>query len=328
MQRLLPAVAAAYQHDADEYYSEGWQITRISGGANGIVYKAQSEQLNQRDLAVKITQEDGRHRTEREYAATLSLRLAGYDVCPHPIYQRASFPGLPGQILVSEWLAGKRLETPPPPENRKTWTTILDALGEAHTLTPERSRVYLRPAFFGTDNPGVLMMRIKERLDKLPEGMIGGLRREQMERLMQAATDRFPAPWEQPVDQRLIIDDVNPKNMIEKQGMIRFVDWEYAGWADPAFDIAGLCSQPAYFDLPDEHREWLKTEHSLILDDKDLPHRATVYEQLMLIFWVIRMSQSLVALDNRFEGVQRFPQEYHESFQMRYWERAVPLFGL
>lgn len=328
MQRLLPAAASSYQKNAADYQGEGWLLTRVSGGANRIVFRAQSEAPGQRDLAVKITLPDGRHRSEREYAATLALRLAGYDVCPHPIYHRESFPGLPGPVVISQWLEGGRLETSPPPEDMQTWIAILSALGEVHSLTPERSHVHLRPAFFASREPSNLMARIQERLNKLPGGIIGGLRREQIERLLLAACQRLPQFWNAPVDERLVLDDVNPKNMILNKGIIRFVDWEYSGWADPAFDIAGLCTQPAYFDLPESHRDWIKIEHSLILDDKTLPQRTTIYEQLMLVFWVIRMSQSLAVLDERFESVNRFDSAYHESFQMRYWERAAPLFGI
>jgi thiamine kinase-like enzyme len=325
---LLPAAAAIYQQNADVYQDEHWRLTRVNGGANGIVYHAQSNTANQSDLAVKITQPDGRHRAEREYAATLALRLAGYDVCPHPIYHREHFPGLPGPLVISAWLAGERLETAPAPEDRNTWVAILTAMGEIHSLTPKQSRVHLRPAFFAAREPAIIMNRLHERMDRLPEGIIGGLRHEQIRRLLQTACRQLPERWEKPVDERLVLDDVNPRNMILGNGLIRFVDWEYSGWADPAFDLAGLCTMPAYFDLPAEYREWMKTEHSRILDDATLPYRSTVYEQLMLVFWVIKMSQSLVAGDERFAGVLRFDSAYHESFQTRYWEHTAPLFGL
>lgn len=329
MRKLLQAVVMAYRGDADAMTYEGWRLTRVDGGANGIVYHAESEVENQRDLAVKITQPDGRFRSEREYSTTLALRLAGQDVCPQPVYQRDDIPGLPGSVVISEWLMGERLEVPPPPEDRKMWIAILSAFGEIHSLTPERSRVHLRPAFFATSSLRDLSIRIQERLDKLPDGVIGGLRREQLEHLLQTAHAQLPERWETAPAERLTLEDVNPKNMILNQGLIRFVDWEYAGWADAAFDIAGLCTQPAYFDLPAEHRDWMKTEHSLILDDKSLPYRATIYEQWMLVFWVMRMSQALsAALNPRFKSAGQFSHEYLASYQMRYWERVVPLFGL
>ncbi|HEX6387649.1 MAG TPA: hypothetical protein VF177_23515 [Anaerolineae bacterium] len=59
-----------------------WQIQRIGGSANNILYRASGDDA---DLAVKFTIRDARRRAQREYNALLALQQAGLSVAPLPI---------------------------------------------------------------------------------------------------------------------------------------------------------------------------------------------------------------------------------------------------
>jgi hypothetical protein len=107
------------------------------------------------------------------------------------------------------------------------------------------------------------------------------------------------------------------------------VDWENSGWADPAFEIADLCACPdCIFEVPEEHRVWLRAEHGRLLNDRLLAERAAIYERMMLVWWVCRASRYLVEAHTRLNGVLRLPPDYYQALQQRYWTTACAAFGL
>jgi len=67
-------------HQADGQW-EGWQITRIVGGFNNLLYRATD---SWGDLAIKFSIRDKRDRASREYSALLALHQA--DLMTHPTY--------------------------------------------------------------------------------------------------------------------------------------------------------------------------------------------------------------------------------------------------
>lgn len=145
-----------------------------------------------------------------------------------------------------------------------------------------------------------------------------------------ALTNLSPREWESPAPVALIHCDSNPHNVIEHQGIMQLVNWENAGWADPAFDIADLCAQPNYgVLLPDDHHKWIQAEHSRLLDDPTLPERAQVYQKLLLVWWVVRLIGYLTEAANaRLPGVMRASDDVAVARRKLMWEKACKAFNL
>jgi thiamine kinase-like enzyme len=327
MRNLLDSITLIYQQDVDSLDINGWHITRITGGLNGLIYRAERE--HGQPLAVKICKRDERNRAEREFATMTALAEAGCDVAPKVLYLAPDPPGLPGAVVICEWLEGRTLEAYPPPDDHVTWMAILESLAQIHSLTPEESRVTLQNAALHMLEPEHVLREINNQLARLPEGKIGNLDRRQLENLLTVASRIPQGRWQFPVQPRLIHCDPNCRNMIEFEGVIRLIDWENSGWGDPAFDIADLCANPLYgIALPAEHHAWMWTEHSRLLDDPTLPERAALYTRLLHVWWVMRTGRYLVEANTRLKGINLAPTEVALAQQAFVWERTCALFHL
>lgn len=328
MRRLIETIALVYSREADSLTANGWQITRIAGGMNGLVFRAERDDSH--PLAVKICQRDERRRADREYASMSALDRFGVDVVPKALYLAPEPEGLPGAVVVSEWLEGRALEAYPAPEDHATWEAVLESLAQVHSLTPQESKIGLLDAALSIREPGDLLREIHVQLGRLPEGKIGALDRRQLEHLLQIAEGRTPRPrWERPAPIGLIHCDPNARNLLECDGVIRLVDWENSGWGDPAFDIADLCANPMYgMAIPPDHQAWMRDTHSRLLDDPGLPERAELYARLLHVWWVMRNGRYLVEANNRFKGIELAPPEVALAQQAFVWERTCALFNI
>lgn len=329
MHDMLDLVIQMYLAGEKSWEQDQWQIRQIARGMNGIIYRMQFVGRRHSygdfsDVAIKFCKLDSRNRAAREYASTMALHTAGQGISPKPLHIEHEPGGLSGvSLLVSTWVPGKPLEGPPAPQDKRKWRDILYALSAAHKLKPERTSTPIADAIMPIYNPVDLAVVLEERRARLPNGLLGALTHEQINQLLQLVISSAPEQWGINVPVGLILCDPNPHNMLAHDGLIRLVDWENSGWADPAFEIADLCAQPLYFDLPEETRAWIRAEHGRILNDKTLAQRAEIYERMMNIFWVLKMTDALTGgVSDRLDGVVRPSEEYIATMQVRYWERT------
>ncbi|HEU5102450.1 MAG TPA: hypothetical protein VFU22_25680, partial [Roseiflexaceae bacterium] len=116
-----------------------WQITRVAGAGNNLLYHATGDQL---DLAIKFTIRDQRDRAGREYGGLLALRQAGLAIAPAPLWlDRDRYPQ---PVVVQSWLAGDVLAAPP--NGDEEWQQLLNHYLAMHVLTPASTSVALQPA--------------------------------------------------------------------------------------------------------------------------------------------------------------------------------------
>ncbi|MCI0352375.1 MAG: aminoglycoside phosphotransferase family protein, partial [Acidobacteriales bacterium] len=268
MRYLLDAVIQAYQHDAEQHQAFGWQVERKAAGMNGLIYRVQSDNPRQQPMAVKISQRDERRRTEREYSVMNACFTMGLgELVPLPLIFYDQPQGLPGDVLIMEWVTGKVLQVPPPPEDTTTWQAILETFAQVHTLRPSR-RIKLYPAVMAITHPADLYSIVQTRREQLPaSGTLGVFTADELDTLLAAVAKRFPAQWDEAPPTRLILCDANPTNMILQDGIIRLIDWANSGWSDPAFDIADMLAQPSYQALPEAHRMWIRATYAELVEE-------------------------------------------------------------
>lgn len=326
MDALLAEIAWAYREARDDCAAGGWRIRRAVKGMNGIVYHAQHD--DRRDWAVKICKRDARDRAGREFAALRAMHSSG--TAPEAIALMRDTADLPGDVVVSQWLPGTHLEALPDVDEQDRWRTLLRVMSQSHRLTPDKVDIPIRKAVNYVREPGDVLDLIDGWYARFPQDVPSDLSYEQVTRLVQTAHRETKREWESPAPVALIHCDSNPNNVIEHQGVMRLVDWENSGWADPAFDIADLCAQPNYgVLLLDAQHEWIRAEHSRLLDDPTLPERAAVYQRLLLVWWVVRLSGYLnEAPDTRLAGVARGSMETTLARRAMMWAKACAAFGL
>jgi hypothetical protein len=166
---LIDAVTAAYQSGADTHEAFGWTVERIAPGMNGLVFKVQSEHPQQLPLAVKISPHDDHQRTLREFSAMHALLMMDLrGVAPIPLQMFDEPEGLPGDVLVMEWLTGDTLQAPPPSDDEMLWRAILLNYTKVHSVRPI-PRLKLFPAVMNITHPEALMEILRHRRSRLPQ---------------------------------------------------------------------------------------------------------------------------------------------------------------
>ena len=258
-----------------------WRVTRVAGAGNNLLYHASSAA---HDLAIKFTIRDQRDRAGREYAALLALQQADLAIAPKPLWldrDRYSQP-----VVVQSWLEGLVLAEPPASDDE--WQRLLDHLLAIHTLTPFTSSIALPPAVLNMHSAADGLDRIRQQLAYMPESEQPADLHKLIRNIEAARLPDWPAP---PL--ALCRVDPNTLNFVRRSSVWASVDWENAGWGDPAYEIADLITHPAYAAVPSERYEWLIDAYCARRHDPSTAIRIRVYHHMMLIWWVARLARML-----------------------------------
>lgn len=320
MERLIQGVTQALKNDQDKFAFEDWSLKRIYGGMNGIIYRAESETNPKAPLAVKIRKRDIRGRAKREYSALQTLANLGETVAPKPIGLFTDIADLPGDVVISGWIEGTLLNDLSDAK-QELWERILSSLSRCHSLRPTDAP-HLPDAVLPVRSIHDVIADTERRYDGLPDGQLGEITKAEIGQLL----DEFKhhaLKNAQPAERiGLIVCDTNPTNMIDCDGQIVIVDWENCGWADPAFDIADLLVRPNCAGLSKTDHAWVTTRYAELMDDPRLIERIAIYERMMLIFWLVLVSNGFTGNDGqRFPGTRHFSLEETTSKQLSYLQR-------
>jgi thiamine kinase-like enzyme len=259
-----------------------WQIARVAGAGNNLLYRATGDRL---DLAIKFTIRDARDRAGREYAALLALQQAGLEIAPAPLWLDRDRYAQP--VVVQSWLAGDVLAAPP--SDDQEWQQLLEHYIALHTLTSAGApQIALPPAVLNFASADDGLREIQRQLSCIPAAHQPAELRDLVREIQQAA---LPA-WLPPP---LVLCRVDPNtlNFVRRKPSWASVDWENSGWGDPAFEIADLITHPAYATVPAERWSWLIESYYARRGDTGAATRIRLYYRLMLIWWAARLARML-----------------------------------
>ena len=76
-------------------------------------------------------------------------------------------------------------------------------------------------------------------------------------------------------------------------GRLRWVDWEYSGWGDPALDLADLRWHAALDQLSPAEHAWLRNSYRRPAGDDGFESRLRVWDRLLATRWAFRVLHSL-----------------------------------
>jgi thiamine kinase-like enzyme len=276
----LLAHLARLETPADHTWN-GWRITRITGGMNNRLYRATN---GARDLAIKFTIRDARDRAGREYAALVALQRAGLAIAPRAILLERERYALP--IIVQTWLDGAVIHAAP--ANDGEWTRLLEHYAAIHSLTPARAPIDLPRAVITAHNAVEARSRVREQIAQIPVAARPASLVELVARLEQIEF----AKWDTP---RIAFCRVDPNitNFVRGDARWQSVDWENAGWGDPAYEMADLIAHPAYAEVSPARWEWVIEKIGALEGDAQFAERVRAYSRVILVWWVARLARYL-----------------------------------
>ena len=144
-----------------------------------------------------------------------------------------------------------------------------------------------------------------------------------LEALRQAGLDVAPQRPSAPLLPRLTTPSValapTPLTSLRRPGSWASVDWENAGWGDPAFEIVDLMCHPQYHSAPMMRWQWVIAQYAEVTGDITAVARIHLYYPLMLVWWAARLARMLyevpLGLDRRLVARRA---DWQSNIQARY----------
>ncbi|MBM3129622.1 MAG: aminoglycoside phosphotransferase family protein [Chloroflexi bacterium] len=258
-----------------------WRVTRVTGGWNNLLYRATNDA---HDLAIKFTRRDARDRAGREYAALLVLQQSRLNIAPAPVLRARERYRLP--VVVQTWIAGEVKNAPPVDDAE--WMLLLEHYAALARVTRANTSLNLLDAVLTMKSARDAQARVRQQLARLPNDA----HNESIAHLIQQMeTARFPE-WDAP-PATLCRVDPNILNFIRRDHAWLSVDWENAGWGDPAFEIADLMAHPSYISVSPARWEWAIERYCRLMNDPQMETRIRTYHRIMLVWWVVRCARYL-----------------------------------
>jgi thiamine kinase-like enzyme len=326
---ILRVVNIAHQQDLSEYQEGGWRVQRSQGGMNNALYRVESDG---RVYACKLCVMDERKRAEREYAALELLQQRGCDIAPKPVGIDLSGERVPYPVVVYEWCAGSPMN---PERNSSHLQFLLNSVQSMHSCRPERTDgrrllIPMQKAWFHWFERTPYIEELNDFIEKYApwlrrisnEGQALSKRLERLVRIGEErlASMRVELGWGAfPVC--LCHVDPNSNNAIlEADGRVRWIDWEYSGWGDPALDLAEYRWHMAYADLSADQQTWFREAYQPLIEDAKFAQRVVFWDILLAARWPLLMLRWLWSREN---GSDRLRLSTIEAEKTDLWGRLV-----
>jgi len=265
------------------------KVRRVYGGANNALYRVDADGQS---YAVKLCAPDDRRRAAHEYAALRLLRRAGLDIAPEGLLLDESCAVIPFPAVIYRWLPG----TPP----GKLTAIHLAALGETyramHSLrASDFPDLDVPDAWFHWFDFAPYLAELRQFMDEYTPWLAGALPdgaalRDRLARLADGCADTLLASRvvvsRDSVPLRLCRVDPNLGNAIWcDDGKLRWIDWEYSGWGDPALDLADLRWHGALERLSEPRHAWLRMNYGRPANDPSFEERLALWDLLLATRW-------------------------------------------
>ena len=285
----------------DAHTDSGITIHRITGGNNNAIYRVEADG---QVAACKLCVADERRRAAREYVTLHTLHGAGLDIAPEPLWLDESCEIVPYPAVAYRWLSGEPLDASVTDEQL---AAVLASVQFMHTLEPERN-----PKLADTWLHWFDFCRYLPELDEFiyqygpwletsdPEG------RALVERLAQLRDNckRLIAatrvnPGRAHIALRICRADTNLANAIwSDEGRVRWVDWEYSGWGDPALELAEMRWHVAMLGLSQAQHDYLRRSYERPRGDAGFDERLAVWDRIVTTRWCLIILRALWSAHN------------------------------
>jgi hypothetical protein len=259
----------------------------VAGSANNRVYRARGASASALLKSYFARSEDPRDRLGAETAFVEFARAAGADRAPRLL---AADPA--AGLAAYEWIDGRRLSA-----DEADAAHVAEAADFLRALNRRRELARGLPdaseaCFSAADHVALVSRRARALAELKP---VDALEREAAEfargplsRALESAAARAAAAGAGSLapERRLVSpSDFGFHNaLLAPDGRLRFVDFEYAGWDDPAKTICDFFLQPAV-PAPESARAAFAAEAAEAAGDPTAPERAAALAPLYRVKW-------------------------------------------
>jgi len=331
LQEILRVVNEARKQGLDEYQMDAWRVLRIRGGMNNALYRVEAGNLA---YACKLCVSDERRRVEREFAALELFQQRGIDIAPKPVGIDRSGSSVIYPAVVYEWCEGSPMN---PERNSSQLQFLLNSVQSMHACRPEREdrRRLSNPvqkAWFHWFERAPYISELNDFMKKYAPWLRrisneGQALSKRLERLVGAGSERL-------TNMPVVLDcealplcfchvDPNSNNAIlGADGQVRWVDWEYSGWGDPALDLAEYRWHIAYEGLSAEQHAWFRETYQIPAGDASFKQRLGFWDSLLAVRWPLLL---LRWLWSREHGPDRMRLSTVEAEKTDLWGRLLRL---
>lgn len=281
-----------------------FKIKNISGGANNKVYKIETGVGDYLFKAYYHGPEDKRDRLKTEFGFSDFLWCNGIHKIPRPIVQ-----DLENKSALYEYVDGRKVTQEEVDEN--LLSEVADFFVEINNLRRSREANQLPPASEACFSINEHITMLERRLEKLSEiesvsdlhNSAGSFIREELipywrdlkEELVVNITLRGLE-----IGKRLPMKDrcISPSDfgfhnaLLTDEGGLKFFDFEYAGWDDPAKLVCDFFCQPE-IPVSISHFEYVATAVSGLFEDE----HSHIF-QMMLLLPVYRLKWCTILLND------------------------------
>ncbi len=328
---ILRVVNITHRQDLPVYQDGGSQVRRIYGGMNNALYRVE---LDGQVFACKLCVADERRRAEREYAAMELLRQRDIDVAPKPVGIDLSATLLPYPAVVYEWCDGRSLRTH---ENENDLPVLLLSLLSLHACQPEpqenrKLRYPVQKAWFHWFERAPYIRELAGFIEKYAPWLRrisneGQALTRRLEQLVRISSDRLSGltvelGWGAFPVCLCHVDPNSTNAILGEDGRVRWVDWEYSGWGDPALDLAEYRWHIAYASLSESQQVAFRSAYPIPVDDPGFAQRLVFWDCLLAARWPLLM---LRWLWSREHGPDRLRLSTIEAEKTDLWGRLVRL---
>lgn len=289
-QRWMRVVAAAQTAGADAWTEDGVTVQRVTGGYNNALYRVE---VGGERYACKLCIADERRRAAREYGALRLLRAVGLDIAPQPVGLDESCTVAPYPTIIYRWIPGEPLDAS---LTERQLAALLGSFHDMHTLRADDFQEgVLCDAFYHWFDAEPYLAELDDFLDRYgpwlaTTGSDGRDLRDRLARLLNGCAECFAGAAVEigrgcfPL--RLVRVDPNLANTVwGEDGRLRWVDWEYSGWGDPAMDLAELRWHAALSEFSKAQHVWLRDNYCRPDDDPGFEARLAVWDHLEVTHW-------------------------------------------
>ncbi|MBI5035468.1 MAG: aminoglycoside phosphotransferase family protein [Chloroflexi bacterium] len=308
----LRIVANARNANANDWDEDGVSVQRIGGGGNNAMYRVRLSANVRRtfevrctfaldDYACKLCVVDDRHRAQREFAALDLLQRANLDLAPQPIALDESCTLFEFPVVAYRWLEGSPLE---PPLSKTQLHALLDSLQQLHTIRPaDFLDVKLHDAYFHDFNFDFYIRELRKFFSDYARWLAtsvpdGPQLAERQNRLIDTCAEKIAQsrvnPSRDHIAVRLSHVDPNLQNTVWQPGQpLRWVDWEFAGWGDPAMELADLRWHISLDELPESQHAWLRHNYRRPDNDPQFDERLAMWDCILVTRWCLLIMRLL-----------------------------------
>ncbi len=286
----LSAIAAAYAAGSDTWTEDSVTVRRVAGGFNNALYRVETDG---HQYACKLCVVDERRRATREFGALSLLHAAGLEIAPQPLWLDESCTIAPYPAVAYRWLAGEPLGSS---LSAPQLAALLDSLQRLHTVQPgDFESSDIPDAVFHWFDFVPYLAELRDFFDEYGPWLAGtdsdgrGLY-GRLAQLVDSCTNAILTsevnPGRESVSLRLCRVDPNLANTVwGGDGRLRWVDWEYSGWGDPALELAELRWHAALVGLSEQQHIWLREGYPRPAGDDAFEERLAVWDRLLATRW-------------------------------------------